>query len=444
MDFQDENIQFQALAKKNEEMFEKLIITSINTSSLVEDLKNFVDKNQSQIKTISSDIESVHRQNEKLTESMTQTNTNVSKASQALSSIEVNMEQANQSSEDSKGVSLKAQGVIEEVLRSFKSVKSGIDHSAILIHDLGEKSKAIDNITGVIEAIANQTNLLALNASIESARAGEAGKGFAVVAEEIRKLSLQTEEALDQIHGIIDDIMAIISETNQQKDESVRLSDQSLASAGLSKDMFIQIKDNSEKTSDQVSGVYKDLNHLERGMNDIMTLSNQVYEETLVSLRATEGSVESMADVLGDLNHINQSVKNLATSSEAFYQFIAQQTTDKVLKQNVSDLEEAMKEKDFLDRILEVKETYKIDEFQLIDKSGKIKYATEASSIGLNLFEIYPPYRDQFERASTDLVFTPIVPRLDGYYARFASKVTRDKQYLLVVEYTFGIKQDHM
>ena len=42
----------------------------------------------------------------------------------------------------------------------------------------------IQEIVGMISAIASQTNLLALNATIEAARAGEAGRGFAIVASE--------------------------------------------------------------------------------------------------------------------------------------------------------------------------------------------------------------------------------------------------------------------
>ena len=95
------------------------------------------------------------------------------------------------------------QQAVDRAVTQMGSVGEGARKAHAAAGDLESGSRQIEEIVGLISNIAGQTNLLALNAAIEAARAGEQGKGFAVVAEEVRKLAEQSENAAQQIKGII-------------------------------------------------------------------------------------------------------------------------------------------------------------------------------------------------------------------------------------------------
>jgi len=91
---------------------------------------------------------------------------------------------------------------LDEVVGSFAGVREGMARASDAATRIGELLERINLVGAQIEGVADQTNLLALNATIEAARAGEHGRGFAVVAGEVRKLAVQTKEAVATVQQL--------------------------------------------------------------------------------------------------------------------------------------------------------------------------------------------------------------------------------------------------
>jgi methyl-accepting chemotaxis protein len=91
-----------------------------------------------------------------------------------------------------------------EVSRSIRETQAHFEKLKVAMGTVQE-------VTGLISAIATQTNLLALNATIEAARAGAAGRGFAVVAQEVKALSTQTAEATRRIEAEVANVAGVSS-----------------------------------------------------------------------------------------------------------------------------------------------------------------------------------------------------------------------------------------
>ncbi|GAB6988404.1 globin-coupled sensor protein [Paenibacillus pini] len=104
----------------------------------------------------------------------------------------------------------------EQIAETAKVTAASQDTATVLMGELHEDVRQIENMGGLIKGIADQTHLLGLNAAIEAAHAGDAGRGFTVVAGEVRKLASHSGEALAAIQDKVSSIMVRLDSVQRE------------------------------------------------------------------------------------------------------------------------------------------------------------------------------------------------------------------------------------
>jgi methyl-accepting chemotaxis protein len=179
----------------------------------------------------------------------------VEEMSVSISHVADNANQAARISEEAKSVTESGRAVVGRAMNDLERVAGEISESAVLIESLGDRSKQISSVVGVIREIADQTNLLALNAAIEAARAGEQGRGFAVVADEVRKLAERTAMSTQEISSTV---QAILDETGIAVKRMQSVSTSMAGSVGLAREAgnsLATIDEHAQQTVDTVKNI---------------------------------------------------------------------------------------------------------------------------------------------------------------------------------------------
>lgn len=212
---------------------------------------------------------------------------------------------------------------MDDATDNMQQIHSSTNECKEVIRMLGEESRQIIGIVETITGISGQTNILALNATIEAARAGEQGKGFAVVAEEIQQLSEQTKAAVENIGGIVHEVVrnteaAVAAmeqnviytqkgmESIQKADESARnitVSSEELAGQIHEIDMVAEV---IRKKSGEAAGNMKKISDNTQKNCDAVQEVSAATEENMAG---TESLVEIVERIKGLSESLSQSLK---------------------------------------------------------------------------------------------------------------------------------------
>ncbi|MBU2700561.1 methyl-accepting chemotaxis protein [Sporomusaceae bacterium BoRhaA] len=172
-------------------------------------------------------------------------------------------------------------------LQNFSKVKKAAEN-------LQSQAAKINEITGLVAAIAGQTNLLALNAAIEAARAGEQGRGFAVVAEEVRKLAEQSHQYSENISSdlkVLINIIGSVATSIEEEFDVLTNESHQLTSVVDNNNLHVT---NIHHVADNIVGM---LNKLETEMNGLNTVYNKIESLAAISEENSASSEEVSASV---------------------------------------------------------------------------------------------------------------------------------------------------
>ncbi|CAN7221829.1 methyl-accepting chemotaxis protein [Paenibacillus sp. LjRoot153] len=187
---------------------------------------------------------------------------------------------------------------IETAMLQMKAIHRKMDELAVSVDRLSGRSEKIVNANAMIAGIARQTNMLALNASIEAARAGAAGKGFAVVAEEVRKLSMQTGAAAEEVASLVTSIQEETRDVMRSTEAGSREVETGLEVVGEAGAMFRRIRSAMDEVARQIE--------------EVASCSEVISEKTLVAV----GVIRAIDEVAGQTA---AGAKNVSANIEGQY-----------------------------------------------------------------------------------------------------------------------------
>ena len=193
---------------------------------------------------------------------------------------------------------------MERLSFSMNEISNSFDDVEISIHAMKTGMDQVAKITNIINNIAEQTNLLSLNATIEAARAGEAGKGFNVVAGEIRKLSQQSKESLNQIqyaiYTTIQETEVIIEKTdimNKNVQEGVIDIDKGIVSFNEISKLVMEMVPKIKEIAENTNQIAEDKQDITMNIESISNVSEEISAITQEITSSMEEVVKSSSEV---------------------------------------------------------------------------------------------------------------------------------------------------
>jgi len=277
-------------------------------NGLVGDIRATSDDVYQQAQSVYQDAQNSLQQSDEQQQRVEQVVTAVEEMATSAQSVAEQVESIASSVREADSNSQSGLDIVEQVRTDMAALNGLLEQSAIAINSVAKDSDGIQDVTRMIDEIAEQTNLLALNAAIEAARAGEQGRGFAVVADEVRTLAHRTQTSVQEV-------VSIINKLQQSTSGAVALMNDSQSNANQVMERTAQAGEALQSIAEQVSDI--------SGQSETIAATSE--QQAMVS--------QEIAESVSDISKLNSDTRNVTAQSAESAKSLQTQSTE--LKQQV-------------------------------------------------------------------------------------------------------------
>ncbi len=221
----------------------------------------------------------------------------------------------------------KLMGQVEEMQNATIKLRNDFEHISSDFKEVTAYLKDINDIN-------SQTNLLALNAAIEAARAGEAGRGFSVVADEVRSLSMRTDEFNERIRSKI-------AETENRLEGSIETLK---SSANIELEHAHKSQSAIEDLSSELKGMHSIVLQQSEEVEELSHRIHDIVKEGVLSLQFEDIARQLIEHINKRVNSIDRFVNELLGGYADFCQAQNQTVRAELLTSLTGRLSEAKAE----------------------------------------------------------------------------------------------------
>ncbi|WP_411345459.1 methyl-accepting chemotaxis protein [Paenibacillus sp. WLX1005] len=245
----------------------------------------------------------------------------------AIHDIASALEQLRQSSATTIDRAQHGRQSLDQITERISSLQSDVEQMAAGIHGVDDRAQEIARFIGIIAHLAEETNLLSLNASIEAARAGEHGKSFAVVAQQVKKLSIETADALQRMSAIINEFTGATGNALQSSERGAQQMRLTLDDVRQTHETFRHIVEATKLNGQQVEQITTRTLELDRNaeaVNEATHYVTEMIQQSLNSQQMVAGTVNQQLEhsyaVRNEADQLNKMGDQLSDLMQQFSQ----------------------------------------------------------------------------------------------------------------------------